>query len=69
MGQLKVAPASTTRIERRTLATYKDFGHLKVGPAGEVASILNSYASASNHGRSNSLWAALVFLNNQKELG
>ena len=47
MGQLKVAPASTLCIERRTLATYKDFGHLKVGPAGEVASIINSYASAS----------------------
>ncbi|MDR2725315.1 MAG: hypothetical protein LBC90_04470 [Candidatus Adiutrix sp.] len=61
MGQLKVAPPSISRIERRTLATYKDFGHLKVGPAGEVASTI-SRASTSNQGRSNSFWAALVFL-------
>jgi hypothetical protein len=61
MGQLKVAPASTLRIEHRTLATYKDFGHLKVGPAGEATSITISHALASNQGRSNSFWAALVF--------
>ena len=69
MGQLKVSPVSTAHIEHRTLATYKDFGHLKVGPAGEAALVTTAVLRLQTKAAPNCYWAALVFLNNQKELG
>ena len=45
--RLKKSIATTTWHERRTVAAYKDFGHLKVSPAGEASSIINSQLSAS----------------------